>query len=255
MQGYNENTNTFSTDLSKNEILASGARELGVPTPSLATPTHILKLNEGDYAFKEGDIPRGVYLLVSGAIKLVTHRPLTRGRVASSEFINKIVAPGEFFGFKALIKGTAFTYYARALKASEVHIFPAKLLEAGIHSTNQIGRGVLTQIANDLEGHEQIAQLHYLASVQERIAYQLALLAEKFGQMTADGLSLNLRLTRNELAQMAGTINESLSRHLTELRSEGVIDVHGKEIIVKNLPRLKEMSGNFHAGRPVPANI
>lgn len=103
------------------------------------------------------------------------------------------------------------------------------------------------QMAEDLQSFETISQLHYLASVQERIAYQLVLLTHKFGVPVPEGLSLNLKLSRNELAQLAGTINESLSRHLTEFRNENIIDVHGKEIIVKDLDALKRKSGNFRA--------
>jgi CRP/FNR family cyclic AMP-dependent transcriptional regulator len=104
---------------------------------------------------------------------------------------------------------------------------------------------VLQQITNDLETFEMNTQLHYLASVQERIAYQLSLLGEKFGTPAANGTSLNLRLTRNELAQLAGTINESLSRHLTEFKNEGLIDLNGREIIIKDKESLKKRSGNF----------
>jgi CRP-like cAMP-binding protein len=84
-----------------------------------------------------------------------------------------------------------------------------------------------------------------LASVQERIAYQLSVLADKFGVTTANGISLNLRLTRNELAQLAGTINESLSRHLTEFKNEGLLELNGREIIIKDKEALKKRSGNF----------
>jgi hypothetical protein len=38
-----------------------------------------------------------------------------------------------------------------------------------------------------------------------------------------------------------------LSRHLTEFKNEGLIDVNGKEIIVKDLEGLKAKSGNFRA--------
>jgi hypothetical protein len=68
-------------------------------------------------------------------------------------------------------------------------------------------------------------------------------LADKFGTPSANGVSLNLRLTRHELAQLAGTINESLSRHLTELKDEGVLDVRGKEIVIKNREALVARAG------------
>ncbi len=220
----------------------------GIPGVSfgLEQPQQILKLNEGDYVFKAGEMPQGLYSLKSGAVKIVTHRPLTRGRVSSPEFINKIVAPGEFFGFTPLVKNTEYTFFARALRASEVLVYPKEVITQFMTSSNNLLKTVFAQISHDLEVNETTSQLHYLASVQERIAYQLAILAERLGTpVEGGGLSLSLRLTRNELAQLAGTINESLSRHLTELKNEGIIDLKGREIIVKNLPLLKEKSGNF----------
>jgi CRP-like cAMP-binding protein len=106
---------------------------------------------------------------------------------------------------------------------------------------------MLSQIIKDMQERENLSQLQYLASVQERIAYQILILADKFGIQKEDGIHLSLRLTRNELAQLAGTINESLSRHLTELKSEGIVDLVGKSIIVKNRQALMEKSGNFKA--------
>jgi CRP/FNR family cyclic AMP-dependent transcriptional regulator len=213
---------------------------------NLEQPQQILKLNEGDYVFKAGDKPQGLYSLKSGAVKIVTHRPLTRGRVSSPDFINRIVAPGEFFGLGPLIKGTEYSFFARALRASEVYVYPKEVVTQFMSGSSHLLKSVFSQMTRDLEINENTSQLHYLASVQERISYQLALLAERLGTpVEGGGLSLSLRLTRNELAQLAGTINESLSRHLTELKNEGIIDLKGREIIVKNLPALKEKSGNF----------
>jgi hypothetical protein len=73
----------------------------------------------------------------------------------------------------------------------------------------------------------------------------LVVLADKFGVQTPAGISLNLKLTRNEFAQLASTINESLSRHLTEFKNEGLIELNGKEIIIKDMKSLMAKSGNF----------
>lgn len=208
-------------------------------------PIEVLNLKENEYVFREGEAPRGLYYLKSGSVKMVMNRPFTRGRMASPEYINKVVGPGEFFGFKALIKGAHYNYFAKTLKSCEVHVFPKDSITQVMNGPNTLMKMVLTQMARDLENNESIGQLHYLASVQERIAYQLVLLSDKFGVPTAGGTSLNLRLTRNELAQLAGTINESLSRHLTEFKDEGIIDLNGKEIIIKDRDSLAARSGNF----------
>lgn len=208
-------------------------------------PIEVLNLKENEYVFREGEAPRGLYYLKSGSVKMVMNRPFTRGRMASPEYINKVVGAGEFFGFKALIKGSHYNYFAKTLKSCEVHVFPKDSILQVMNGPNTLMKMVLTQMARDLENNESIGQLHYLASVQERIAYQLVLLSDKFGTPTANGTSLNLRLTRNELAQLAGTINESLSRHLTEFKDEGIIDLNGKEIIIKDRDSLAARSGNF----------
>lgn len=214
-------------------------------TSNWDTPTQVLNYRESDYIFREGETPKGIYLVKTGAVKLVVNRDLTRGRVASPEYINKVVGPGEFFGFKPIIKGSNYSFFAKTLKPTEVYVYPKEVIASVMNGPNSIFKMILLQATKDLENYENINQLHYLASVQERIAYQLVLLGDKFGIATANGISLNLRLTRNEMAQLAGTINESLSRHLTEFKNEGIIDLHGKEIIIKDRNALMAKSGNF----------
>lgn len=209
------------------------------------TPVEVLHLKENELIFKEGETPKGLYFLKSGSIKTYINRAMTRGRMASPEFITKVVGGGEFFGFESVIKGTNYSSNAKTLKPSEVYIYSKEAILSVIKGPNSILKMVLLQAMKDADIHENVSQLHYLASVQERIAYQLVLLSDKFGVETPQGISLNLRLTRNELAQLAGTINESLSRHLTELKNDGVVDINGKEIIIKNRQALMARSGNF----------
>lgn len=207
-------------------------------------PTDTLSLREGELLFKEGDVPKGLYMVKSGAVKIVVNRPNARGRVSSPEFVVKIVGPGEFFGFKALVQGNNHGFLAKTIRPSEIQIFSKDAVTQALSGVNSVFRKLIIQTMQDLEHFEQTTQLHYLASVQERISHQILVLAERFGVMTPNGISLNLKLTRNELAQLAGTINESLSRHLTDLKNDGVIDLNGKEIIIKDKAALLARSGN-----------
>lgn len=226
------------------QVLFAGSRNSLISTAS-ETPYEVRELSEGDVLFREGEAPRGLYYIDSGCVKMVVQRQMARGRTATPEYVTKLVSPGEYFGYKALVRGGAHKATAAAVSKATVWIYPRELVSVALRNTNPLVNYLLQQAVADLESFESTSQLHYLASVQERIAYQLARLSEKFGVMTARGLSLNLRLTRNEFAQLASTINESLSRHLTEFKNEGLIDVNGKEIIVRDLDGLKAKSGNF----------
>lgn len=215
------------------------------PTQKQDMPYEIIHVKEGDILFAEGEQPRGLYYIQNGCVKVVVNRKQSRGRTTSAEYVTKLVGPGEYFGYKALIKGTSSTAIAKAIRPSVIWLYPKELIGTALSQSNPLLKLVLEQAVSDIEAYESNSQLHYLASVQERIAYQLVLMAEKFGVETPQGISLNLKLTRNEFAQLASTINESLSRHLTEFKSEGMIELNGKEILIKNKEGLMKKSGNF----------
>lgn len=205
----------------------------------------VLTFNDGETIFKENDVPRGLYLLKAGCVKLFVNRDHSRGRTTSPEYVTKLVSPGEVFGYKSLVQGSQSQSFAKAVKKTTVWVYPKEMIASLLSETNPIVRAILEQAVADIKTFEKTSQFHYLASVQERIAYQLVMLGDRFGVQTPRGTSLNLKLTRNEFAQLASTINESLSRHLTEFKAEGLIDLEGKEIIILDRARLAEKSGNF----------
>jgi len=216
------------------------------PQQITADQPKILQLKESEYVYRQGDQPLGLYFIKSGSIKIVTNRSLKRGRMASPDFISQVVGSGNFFGYTNVITGQPHTSYAKALKPTEILVYSLESVRELMNGPDSIAKSLLLQTVKDSNERSAIEQLHYLASVQERIAYQLLLLSDRFGVDTEQGRLLSIKLTRNELAQLAGTINESLSRHLTELKNEGILDLVGKEIIIKDRNALMQKSGNFN---------
>jgi CRP-like cAMP-binding protein len=205
----------------------------------------LIQVKAGQKLFEENSQANGFYLIKSGAIKLTVNRKLLRGRASTPEYLLKVAGPGEFVGFKALMRGTKQTFTALAATEATVQFYKSTGAPGISYVNENLQQEVLKQAMKDLEAFETSSQLNYLASVQERISYQIYLLAKKFGVQTADGIQLAVKLSRNELAQLAGTINESLSRHLTELKTSGVLILRGREVIVKNMPELVFRAGNF----------
>ncbi len=201
--------------------------------------------DEGQTLFKEGDPSTGLYLMKSGCVKLFVNRDRNRGRTTSPEYVTKLVSTGEVFGYKSLVLGLPSQAYAKAVKRTTVWIYHREAILKLLSHSHPLVKNILEQAVVDLKNYEVTSQLHYLASVQERIAYQLVVLSDRFGVESPRGVSLNLKLTRNEFAQLASTINESLSRHLTEFKNEGLIDLNGKEIIILDREGLAAKSGNF----------
>ncbi len=208
-------------------------------------PVKTLTFKEGEFLFKEGQVPQGLFFIQTGAVKVLVTRSLTRGRMHSPEYVSQVAGSGDLLGYKAVLHNGVHGESAKAMQPTEVHVYPMDAVQNIMKGSQSVERMIFSQMVHDLEIKEKNSQLHYLASVQERIAYQLLLLTNKFGLLQEDGVHLPLKLTRNELAQLAGTINESLSRHLTEFKNEGILELRGKEIIVKNKEALMQKSGNF----------
>lgn len=246
----NIKVNTESDHMKKSEVsqpisLVKGELQSPFELSTQEYPAQLIQVEEGNYIFEEGHAPEGLYFVKSGCVKVVVRRSQHRGRTTTPEYITKIVSPGEFFGYKALINKRMIQSSAKAIQDTEVLFYTKEQFESAINQSSPLIRSILQQSVRDIDSFEMTSQLHYLASVQERIAFQIVLLASKFGIQTEKGISLNLKLTRNELAQLASTINESLSRHLTDFKNEGLIELNGKEILIKDLAGLKAKSGNF----------
>jgi CRP/FNR family transcriptional regulator, cyclic AMP receptor protein len=239
--GYNSLSNAGSVvvSASSNDLPKTNVMNLS------DIPFDTLTFNEGDVIFKEGDLAKGVYILKTGCVKIYVNREAARGRTTTPEYVTKLVSPGEIFGYRSTILDSSSTCYAEAVKTSTVYFYPIRVIQQMMSGLNPILASMMKQSVSDLLHCEKISQFHYLASVQERIAYQIVTLADRFGVQTNRGISLNLKLTRNEFAQLASTINESLSRHLTEFKNEGLIDINGKEIIILNREALAGKSGNL----------
>ncbi|MNT50162.1 fumarate/nitrate reduction transcriptional regulator [compost metagenome] len=90
---------------------------------------------------------------------------------------------------------------------------------------------------------ERIAALEN-HSVRNRVASVLLSLSEKFGKMTHQGQLIDVKIDRDTMAKLAGTVTESLSRQLSELEAEDIIHREGRFIYIKNKAKLEERARN-----------
>lgn len=233
----------------QNEVILSPGRmslekKSYEPINELSLPSiRVMTLKPGESIFGRGDSVQGLYLLKSGVVKLTSRCALVRGRTTSEDYIARLVGSGDFFGYQDFLLNMNHHQEARVIKTAEVHMYPRELVQRLLTSGGSLATQVMVQMSKHLLADEERGKYQYLASVGERIAHTLVELANRFGDKTPNGVALQLKLTRGELAQLAGTINESLSRHLSDMKEEGILDVRGKEIIIKDMARLLQRSG------------
>lgn len=76
-------------------------------------------------------------------------------------------------------------------------------------------------------------------TVRQRLISLLLRLAEDGGTTTKQGVRIELKTSHQDLAAELGTVRELISRNLSRLQAEGLLEVDGRTIIVRDLPALK----------------
>jgi CRP-like cAMP-binding protein len=78
--------------------------------------------------------------------------------------------------------------------------------------------------------------------VEQRVALTLLKLGEKLGRENDSGLLIDVPLSRDELAEMTGTTPETVSRILSQLQNQKIIDSGRQWVTILNRPGLERLA-------------
>lgn len=195
-------------------------------------------LNAGEILFKQGQYPAGLYIVTSGKIKISKFN--SEGREQILQFIKE----GDLVGYRSFVCQESYTCTATALTHVDLCFLKDDIVLSLFKRKPELYFRFMKLLAKDLKDSEE--QLMHIAqkSVRERVAESLLLLANVYGT-EEDGLTLNVTLKREELAGIAGTIRETATRFLYELRDSHIIQLSGKKIKILDRQGL-EKSANAH---------
>lgn len=186
---------------------------------------------KGEYIFKEGSKPYGVFCVNVGKIKLV--KSGDDGR----EQIIRLVKPGDPMGYRSLLSGEHYQASAIALENCGVCFIPKELFLEILQKDSSLSMEMMKMLSDDLG--KATMQLTHLAqkSVRERMAEAILFIKETYGFET-DGETINASFSREDIANIAGTATETAIRLLSEFNKDGIITLKGKQIIIRKLPAL-----------------
>lgn len=182
-----------------------------------------------EYIYKASSKPHWLYVVVSGIVKLC------KANEFGKEIITKIIRPGESFGYHAILDNHFYEENAIALGDSEVRLIPAQDFVMMIHNDQDLSNYFVTEIIkNAKECQDQLLELAY-SSVRKKVAN--ALLRYAGGEDQS-----NIKVSRDDLAALAGTAKETLVRTLKDFKNEGLIAIENSIIDILDDRRLREMS-------------
>lgn len=185
------------------------------------------KYKKGSILFFEGDIGEEFFLIKKGVIKIY--------RIDNSkEIILSLFREGEFFGEMALVhKGDTRSATAEAIEDTELFTLSRTTFHRLLEDTPRLTLKLLEITVDRLRrANEQIEDLTFL-DVRSRIFKTIAQLAQQYGKPAKEGTLIDIKLTHQLLANMVGTVRESVTKALLELQLEEVIHIEKKMIVLK----------------------
>jgi CRP/FNR family transcriptional regulator len=187
--------------------------------------------NKGHYIFREGMRPQGVYCVNYGKIKLL------KVGEDGKEQILRLVKPGDLLGYRSLLGEGNYNTSAVVMEDTGVCFIPKDLFMGILQRDGVLSMEMMKLLSQDLKQAEQ--SITHLAQkpVRERLAEALLFIKETYGYLP-DGKTIDLKITREEIANIVGTATETAIRLLSDLKSEGVIVLDGKKIQIVDVNRL-----------------
>lgn len=198
---------------------------------SLHKTTSALKKN--NYIFREGDFVHGIYFIHKGAAKVISDTLNRRQQII------RLSKTGNILGYRALGK---LNYYfnAIALTDSTVCFIDNELYHNLCKSNNELTYHLMLQYAYELGRTGLRMKYQSQMNVREKIAEAFIYLNEVFGT-NPETKKLNLSFSRQDLADLAGTSPEQISRQLAEFEKEGIIKKHKNEIELNSIESLQNI--------------
>ncbi len=190
-------------------------------------------IRKGEAVFSEGENVNGIFCVREGVCKL------TKLSANGNDHIVKLVAKGELLGQRSMISDEPVNLTAVALEDMTVCYIPKQEVMEFFNNNNRFSFQVMKTICGDLKEADDHLVTMAQKSVKQRLAETLLYLHETFGE--SEDKSLNLKLSREELAGMIGTATESCIRLLSEFNKAGYIALSGKKITVLNSSALRKI--------------
>ena len=178
---------------------------------------------KGQTLFNEGSYPFGVYCINDGKVKL------SHLGDDGKEQIIRLLRGGDVLGYRALLSGERYSASAIALEDTQVCFIPKELFISVLKSDTGLAFEMMKLLSDEL--HKAEVKLTHLAQkpIRERLAETLLFIKETYGY-EADGITLSVRLSREEIANLVGTATESTIRLLSEFKKDGMVELDGKKI-------------------------
>ena len=183
---------------------------------------HILlvrRYSKGQVIFQEQDTGNYMYIVLAGKLKV------TKSTGSGRESILAIHQAGDFFGEMSLLDGKTSPATVSAREDCKIATISKADFFLYLMKNEKVVQQIIRVLCRRLR--QGWGRLHMLShgSAEVRICEGLLSLSRRYGLQDGGSILINMKFTHQELAEMAGTSRETVTRTLTRLQKKGLLKV------------------------------
>lgn len=192
-------------------------------------------LEAGDYLFFEGDEPDAYYIVLDGAIKF--YKLMEDGRRQVVGFLFKGDMIGEAYQ-------PAYNFTAEAMGRTELCQLSKDKFELFAGDSAALGRRLLALASSSMAAAQNQMLLLGRKTAKERLASFFLWMSERAAERGDDPRHLYVPMSRADMGDYLGLTVETVSRMVTKLKKDGLIELGDRSLIhINNLSSLKALAG------------
>ncbi len=198
-----------------------------------------IRINRGQYIFRENSPVFGIYFIQEGRAKVVS------SNIDGKEQIVRLAGDGHILGHRGY-GGETHPVGAVAQNDVWVCFLDNTLLYEAFKANFEFLYSIMMFYSQELRKSEQRAQYFAQMTVEERVIFALLYITESYAPEKQVDLPL-ITLSRQEIADIAATNADQVSRVLTFLKTKEMIRVQGKKISIADHEGMKKSIARYTA--------
>lgn len=185
----------------------------------ISAKLRIKQYGKNETILYEEDTNEYMYIILSGKVKVIQISE------DGKETILAIHRTGEFFGEMSLIDGKTVPATVLAIENTLTAVISKNDFYSLIHSQSKILERLLQILCARLRNSWDMIQILNFKNASQRLKMLFYMLAEEYGKETGEGVTLDLKLTHRDIANMAGLTRETATRVIDKLQKDKEITI------------------------------
>lgn len=185
--------------------------------------------------YHQGDAADTFYVVVVGRLRATQTTP------DGAQIALRYLGPGELAGYASLAGIPAYPGTVAAVDDTHLFAWPAGVIRQLMARHAQIAMNAVAVLGTRYQETQTRLRELSTETVERRIAHTLTRLAHQAGRRTAEGIEISFPLSRQDLAELAGTTLHTVSRTLSGWEKDGIVSSAHRYVVIRQPRALAEL--------------